>query len=60
MTVSIVEELMLHNLTCSTCRAGEPCLLAEHIADSWPRRVAAEAAANLREITTPVDQQAAA
>lgn len=52
MTLSIIEELMLHNLSCPQCRASEPCLVAEHIEDSWPRRVALEAAASLRKITT--------
>jgi hypothetical protein len=55
MTDSVVEELMLHNQTCSQCRVGEPCLVAEHIQDSWPRRVASEAAASLLEITTAPD-----
>jgi len=51
MTLSVVEELMLHNLACPQCRASEPCLVAEHIEDSWPRRVALEAAVSLRQIT---------
>ncbi|RDS83875.1 hypothetical protein DWU98_06100 [Dyella monticola] len=52
MNLSVVEELMLHNLSCSQCRAGEPCLVAEHIEDSWPRRVALEAAMSIRQIST--------
>ncbi|MBE1160932.1 hypothetical protein [Dyella acidiphila] len=61
MTESIVEELMLHNETCPQCCVGEPCLVAEHIHDSWPRRVASEASASLLRITTAlVDQKAAA
>jgi ribosomal protein S27AE len=52
MTLSVVEELMLHNRSCPQCCAGEPCLVAEHIEDSWPRRVALEAAASLRKIST--------
>lgn len=60
MTLSVVEDLMLHNLTCPQCRAGEPCLVAEHIEDSWPRRVALEAAASLRKITTMDEREAAA
>jgi len=52
MTLSVVEELMLHNLSCPQCRASEPCLVAEHIEDSWPRRIALEAAASLHKITT--------
>ena len=51
MTQSVVHDLMLHNLSCPQCRASEPCLVAEHIEDSWPRRVALEAAASLRKIT---------
>lgn len=57
MTQSIVEELMQHNLTCSQCRVGEPCLVAEHIHDSWPRRVASEAAASLLQITTADEEE---
>jgi hypothetical protein len=60
MTESVIEELMLHNLSCSQCRVGEPCLVAEHIQDSWPRRVASEAAASLLEITRDEEHQAAA
>jgi hypothetical protein len=60
MTESVVEELMQHNLVCSQCRVGEPCLVAEHIHDSWPRRVASEAAASLREITTSDEEHQAA
>ncbi|QAU22781.1 hypothetical protein EO087_01270 [Dyella sp. M7H15-1] len=60
MTESLVEELMLHNLTCSQCQAGEPCLVAEHIQDSWPRRVASEAAASLLKITTEDKEHRAA
>lgn len=52
MTLSVVEELMLHNLSCPQCRASEPCLVAEHIEDSWPRRIALEAAASLHKITS--------
>ncbi|HUB92285.1 MAG TPA: hypothetical protein VMA74_21355 [Dyella sp.] len=59
MTLSVVEDLMLHNLSCPQCRAGEPCLVAEHIEDSWPRRVALEAAASLRKITMLEEQHAA-
>lgn len=51
MTTSVIQELMLHNLTCPQCRASEPCLVAEHIEDSWPRRVAFEAAESLQKIT---------
>jgi hypothetical protein len=51
---------MLHNETCSQCRAGEPCLVAEHIHDSWPKRVAREAAASLLQITTATETQQAA
>jgi hypothetical protein len=57
MTLSVVEDLMLHNLSCPQCRAAEPCLVAEHIEDSWPRRVALEAAASLRKITAWDEQQ---
>jgi hypothetical protein len=60
MTQSVIEELMLHNQTCSQCRIGEPCLVAEHIQDSWPRRVASQAAASLLEITTDIEEQQAA
>jgi hypothetical protein len=60
MIESIVEELKLHNQSCSQCRAGEPCLVAEHIHDSWPKRVASEAAASLLEITTAAEVQQAA
>jgi hypothetical protein len=60
MTESVVEELMQHNLTCSQCRVGEPCLVAEHIHDSWPRRVASQAAASLLEITTGEEEHQAA
>lgn len=60
MTLSVVEELMLHNLSCPQCRASEPCLVAEHIEDSWPRRVALEAAASLRRISAPDEKQIAA
>ena len=60
MIESVVEELKLHNQTCSQCRAGEPCLVAEHIQDSWPRRVASEAAASLLEITKAAEEQQAA
>jgi hypothetical protein len=60
MIESIVHELMLHNETCSQCRAGEPCLVAEHIHDSWPKRVAREAAASLLQITTATETQQAA
>lgn len=59
MTESIVEELMLHNQTCPQCQMGEPCLVAEHIEDSWPRRVASEAATRIREISTGFDDQQA-
>lgn len=52
ITTTVVQELMLHNLTCPQCRAGEPCLVAEHIEDCWPRRVASQAAASLLELTT--------
>jgi hypothetical protein len=51
MTQSVVDDLMLHNRSCPQCRASEPCLVAEHIEDSWPRRVALEAATSLRKIT---------
>ena len=60
MTLSVVEDLMLHNLSCPQCRTGEPCLVAEHIEDSWPRRVALEAAASLRKITSLDETQLAA
>jgi hypothetical protein len=60
MTESVIEELMLHNLSCSQCRVGEPCLVAEHIQDSWPRRVASEAAASLLEITRDTEEHQAA
>lgn len=60
MTSSVVEELIQHNLTCSQCRVGEPCLVAEHIHDSWPRRVASEAAASLLQITTAEEEHQAA
>ncbi|GGA44067.1 hypothetical protein [Dyella nitratireducens] len=58
MTLSVVEDLMLHNLSCPQCRAAEPCLVAEHIEDSWPRRVALEAASSLRKISTLEEQHA--
>lgn len=57
MALSVVEDLMLHNLSCPQCHAGEPCLVAEHIEDSWPRRVALEAAASLRKITAVDEAQ---
>lgn len=60
MTESVVEELMLHNENCPQCNVGEPCLVAEHIQDSWPRRVASEAAASLHEITTELMEHKAA
>jgi hypothetical protein len=56
-TASVVEELMLHNLSCSQCRAGEPCLVAEHIEDCWPQRVASQAAASLLDLTVANDDQ---
>lgn len=56
-TVSVVEELMLHNLSCSQCRAGEPCLVAEHIEDCWPTRVASQAAATLLDLTVANDDR---
>lgn len=34
-TSSVVAALMLHNQTCSHCRMGEPCLVAERIQDDW-------------------------
>jgi hypothetical protein len=61
MTESVVEELMLHNRSCPQCRVGEPCLVAEHIHDCWPQRLASVAAASLVEITAePFDHKAAA
>ena len=60
MIDSIVQELMLHNQTCPQCSVGEPCLVAEHIHDCWPRRVASEASASLRRITTDLIEKAAA
>jgi hypothetical protein len=57
MTTSVVEELMLHNLTCSQCRAGEPCLVAEHVEDCWPMRVASQAAASLLDISANDDKE---
>lgn len=57
MTTSVVNELILHNLTCSQCRAGEPCLVAEHIHDCWPRRVGPLAAASLLQISTGVENE---
>ena len=57
MTKSVVEELMLHNQSCFQCRIGEPCLVAEHIEDSWPQRVASEAANSLLKITTDIENQ---
>ena len=56
-TASVVKELMLHNLSCSQCRAGEPCLVAEHIEDCWPMRVASQAAASLLDLTVANDDQ---
>jgi hypothetical protein len=59
MTDSVIEELMLHNRTCPRCCVGEPCLVAEHIHDCWPQRLASVAAASLVEITTElVDHKA--
>ncbi|RDS82589.1 hypothetical protein [Dyella psychrodurans] len=55
-TASVVEELMLHNLSCSQCRVGEPCLVAEHIEDCWPMRVASQAAATLLDLTVANDE----
>ncbi|GGA01075.1 hypothetical protein [Dyella caseinilytica] len=61
MTESVIEELMLHNRTCPQCSVGEPCLVAEHIHDCWPQRLASVAAASLVEITTDlIDHKAAA
>lgn len=60
MAVSLIEELMLHNVACPQCRASEPCLVAEHIEDSWPRRVACEAADSIQKITTLEDKPQAA
>jgi hypothetical protein len=60
MIESVVQELMLHNQSCSQCRVGEPCLVAEHIQDSWPVRVASQAAASLRLITSATETQQAA
>jgi hypothetical protein len=57
MTLSVVEELMQHNRSCPQCQAAQPCLVAEHIEDSWPRRVAGEAAASLQQITAPDETQ---
>jgi hypothetical protein len=57
MTMSVVEELMLHNKNCLQCGAGEPCLVAEHIQDCWPQRVASQAAALLSEITESVVEE---
>ena len=61
MTKSVVEELMLHNRSCPQCCVGDPCLVAEHIHDCWPQRLASVAAASLVEITRDlVDHNAAA
>jgi ribosomal protein S27AE len=57
MTLTVVEELMLHNKTCPQCGAGEPCLVAEHIQDCWPQRVASQAAAVLSEIAASVVEE---
>jgi hypothetical protein len=57
MIASVVDELILHNLNCSQCRAGEPCLVAEHIQDCWPRRVGPQAAASLLEITANAENE---
>ncbi len=59
MTASVVDELILHNLGCTQCRAGEPCLVAEHIQDCWPRRVGPQAAASLLEITANIENERA-
>ncbi|WP_158628840.1 hypothetical protein [Dyella choica] len=40
MTTSVVAALMLHNQSCSRCRMGEPCLVAERIQDEWLRQQA--------------------
>ena len=60
MTESVVEELMLHNRCCPQCSVGEPCLVAEHIHDCWPQRLASVAAASLLEITTDSEVRQAA
>lgn len=60
MTSSVLEELMLHNKTCPQCGAGEPCLVAEHIQDCWPQRVASQAAAVLTEISKAVIEESPA
>lgn len=57
MNASVVDELILHNRTCSQCSLGEPCLVAEHIQDCWPRRVAPQAAASLLQISTGVESE---
>ncbi|HTC27526.1 hypothetical protein [Dyella sp.] len=57
MILTVVEELMLHNKTCPQCGAGEPCLVAEHIQDCWPQRVASQAAAVLSEISAGVVEE---
>lgn len=57
MTSSVLEELMLHNKTCPQCGVGEPCLVAEHIEDCWPRRVASEAAAVLSAISANAEDE---
>ena len=57
MILTVVEELMLHNKTCPQCGAGEPCLVAEHIQDCWPQRVASQAAAVLTEISAAVVEE---
>jgi ribosomal protein S27AE len=54
---TVVEELMLHNRTCPQCGAGEPCLVAEHIQDLWPLRVASQAHALLTQIASYVEEQ---
>lgn len=57
MILTVVEELMLHNKSCPQCGAGEPCLVAEHIQDCWPQRVASQAAAVLSEIAAGVVEE---